>query len=937
MSQAQIWEREGTLEAIDRLLSEAAEGRGSSLFIIGEAGLGKTTMLEHAANVGRERFQVSLGRGGVAESTLPYGVADQVLRGLGFTGPVRPEPARRSTLRARAARQYAAALEFLEGRSSATLLLLDDLHWADEDSLALLSFLCRRLGTVPVALIGTLRPWPKDALDMVSPLVKDGDVVTQRLLPLSQTSSAEMLNQRTGRRLSDASARRAAALAAGNPFLIEQIATTISHGRGLPQPDADLVATEARLLGGWFAGASRAQVRYAQAASVLGIRFRPAIAMAMVDLAPQDADPVLEALARGGLFKPDSPGWLQFAHPLVRQVVYEEIPPPVRERWHSSAFRLLAAAGADPSESAEHAARAGLLGDMQAVAILAQAGRDAMRVGAIARARQRLLAAVDVAGGRASADLLMDLGGVLLESGDGKRAVLTFQRLLGMPNPNDQERNAAQRMLGRALFIRGAAAEASNAFQVAVACALPDHKPDAVRALLDQAFISWPSGGPAQATPLLEHARQLVADGPPALRSRVDTGWAFSRFVGGDPAGIDVIRNAVDDALANPEADTTDFAWSWGILGTYGNMAKWTERFEEATRAYHVGMAAAERMGLPVAIAAVAVMHADTCLRIGNLRMALQLADRATLLAELAPERAVWAAIIHAYVAAERGDFDQCLEWFRRSSVLADPDQNWAGRVWLLHLEAVLAMHRRQTAEACSLFDQLRALANRLQILEPCIVPWSGDAITAYLYGGRIEDVRTILGSLELATDHLPCRFPRIVMLGGRAALTQIDGDVDATRRLLEEAVDLATTSGMPLLEARLRHRLGSLLRRAGQTVAARPYLRRALELAEASDADGLAGKARDELGLAGGRQRRHYVDPDALTVAELRIRRLAEQGVRSRQIATQLFLSPNTIETHLRHIYGKLRINSQLELMALARAPLPTGARTEAGRSPEK
>src|SRR5919204_2906760 len=348
MSQAQIWEREGTLEAIDRLLSEAAEGRGSGLFIIGEAGLGKTTMLEHAANVGRERFQVSLGRGGVAESTLPYGVADQVLRGLGFTGPVRPEPARRSTLRARAARQYAAALEFLEGRSSATLLLLDDLHWADEDSLALLSFLCRRLGTVPVALIRTLRPWPKDALDMVSPLVKDGDVVTQRLLPLSQTSSAEMLNQRAGRRLSDASARRAAALAAGNPFLIEQIATTISHGRGLPQPDADLVATEARLLGGWFAGASRAQVRYAQAASVLGIRFRPAIAMAMVDLAPQDADPVLEALARGGLFKPDSPGWLQFAHPLVRQVVYEEIPPPVRERWDFSAFRLPAAPGAAP-------------------------------------------------------------------------------------------------------------------------------------------------------------------------------------------------------------------------------------------------------------------------------------------------------------------------------------------------------------------------------------------------------------------------------------------------------------------------------------------------------------------------------------------------------------------------------------------------------------
>ena len=98
----------------------------------------------------------------------------------------------------------------------------------------------------------------------------------------------------------------------------------------------------------------------------------------------------------------------------------------------------------------------------------------------------------------------------------------------------------------------------------------------------------------------------------------------FSTFLSGDPTGIAVIEAAVRDALANPEADTTDFAWSWGTLGTYGNMAKWTERFTEATRAYEIGMQAAERMRLPVAIAAVAVMHGDTCIRIGKLQEALQ-------------------------------------------------------------------------------------------------------------------------------------------------------------------------------------------------------------------------------------------------------------------------------------------------------------------------
>src|SRR5205823_1433321 len=263
--------------------------------------------------------------------------------------------------------------------------------------------------------------------------------------------------------------------------------------------------------------------------------------------------------SRGGLFKADAPGWAQFAHPLLRQVVYDEIPPPVRAGWHAAAFRLLVAGGADPAEAAEHAARAGVIGDPEAVAVLAQAGRLAMR----------------------------------------------------------------------------------------------SDKSEAVRALLDEAFISWPTGGPALATPLLERARELAVDGSPRLRLRTDTAWAFSTFLSGDPTGIAVIESAVRDALANPEADTTDFAWSWGALGTYGNMAKWTERFTEAARAYEIGMQAAERMRLPVAIAAVAVMHGDTCIRIGKLQEALQIADRATLLSDLAPERAFWAAIIHAYTLAE--------------------------------------------------------------------------------------------------------------------------------------------------------------------------------------------------------------------------------------------------------------------------------------------
>src|SRR6202011_912654 len=102
-------------------------------------------------------------------------------------------------------------------------------------------------------------------------------------------------------------------------------------------------------------------------------------------------------------------------------------------------------------------------------------------------------------------------------------------------------------MLGRALFIRGAVQEARDAFRAAVASALPSDKSEAARALLDEAFVSWPTGGPALATPLLEQARELAAHGSPSLRLRADTAWAFSAFVSGDPAGIAVLDAAVGE------------------------------------------------------------------------------------------------------------------------------------------------------------------------------------------------------------------------------------------------------------------------------------------------------------------------------------------------------------------------------------------------------
>jgi DNA-binding CsgD family transcriptional regulator len=930
MSQPRIWERAEAVAAVQGLLTDARGGQGRSLFIVGEAGLGKTTMLERAQALATESgLRLGIGRGDAAESNLPFGIMDQALRMLGYGSDPKPN-AQRSGLDARSSEFYA-TLQFLEESSPPTLILLDDLHWADEDSLALLTFLGRRVGALPIAFLGTLRPWPRAALDAAERLASSGDAGIERLLPLSDESAAALLIDRAGGALSPASARRAARLVAGNPLLLEQVAASVRRNQRIPRLTGDPHAVEHSLLLARFTGVSAAERRYAEAACILGIRFRPAVAGQLADLAPSDAAVALEGLCRGGLFAEEIPGWARFAHPLLRQALYDQIPGPVRARRHTQAFRLLhQAAAVDPTEAAEQAARGDLAGDSDAVAVLWQAGRAAMQAGAISRARQRLEAAVDLAGSHVTPELLIELGEVLMVGGDGQAAVRTFRRLLADPGLPGHRRAAARRMLGRALFISGTSAEADAAFRAAIAETARTDSEEAVEALLDQAFIAWPTGGPARAAPLLEQARALVPTVSAGLQLRVDTAWGFTAFIRGDAAGIQVVEAAAPHAFANPEADTVDFGWSWGTLGTYGNLAKWSERFAEATRAYQAGMEAAERMGLPVAIAALAVMHADTCLRTGDLPLAAALADRAVLLADLAPERAFWAAVTHAYIAADFGDMEDCGAWFQRARDLADPDQQSAGWVWLLHLEAVIAMHLRRTAEACGIIDRLRALAERLELREPCVVPWTPAAITAYMYGGRFNDAQAVIASLETMAERLPCRFPRVVALGGRAAFTQAAGDLPATQRLLEEAIGLAAESGMRMLESRLRHRLGAFLYRSGQPAPARPHLARALELAEACGAEKNATAVAGLLQEAGGRRRARIQNPDELTPAEARVRWLAAQGLRPQQIADQLFRSINTVETHLQRIYRKLGISSQRELIMLSRQ----GTATPADRS---
>src|SRR5262249_7110829 len=155
-----IYERDAALDAIRRLLDSAHAGHGGTLFVLAPAGLGKTSLLDVAIGEARSRFDVRSGRADAVETVLPYGLIGQA---IGEDAALLDDDLMGALP---TANRYYMGLRWLRRQSAhrPLLLALDDLHWSDPDSLALVHLLCRRAPELPVAIVATARPWPQLAL-----------------------------------------------------------------------------------------------------------------------------------------------------------------------------------------------------------------------------------------------------------------------------------------------------------------------------------------------------------------------------------------------------------------------------------------------------------------------------------------------------------------------------------------------------------------------------------------------------------------------------------------------------------------------------------------------------------------------------------------------------------------------------------------------------
>ena len=359
------------------------------------------------------------------------------------------------------------------------------------------------------------------------------------------------------------------------PLLLRQLADVLQKTE-TPAPAALAARLGERLLLSRFTGLGPAALDYARAAAIFGVRFRPRAVPAVAGLDDSGADRALHDLCRAGLVRGTGETGAAFAHPLLREVLVADLPPPLRARLPELAFRALWRLGSPAGEAAEHAVRAGLHGDADAIRALHQQGRDALAQGALAGAAGHLGAAAELAGDRAPAELLLNLAEVLPLAGAHEEAAAVCERILTRASEPPARRADALRLLGQALFQAGSVADAEAAYERAAAELRGDEPLGAALVLAEAAASSLYTCGARRAQATARRARALaVRHGDSPVLALIDVVLGHTAVLLGDPGGAERVERNLraggrlgarappppDDPVGPPPACTCRRRW----------------------------------------------------------------------------------------------------------------------------------------------------------------------------------------------------------------------------------------------------------------------------------------------------------------------------------------------------------------------------------------
>lgn len=940
--------REAELSLLARTVTALRDGRGSVVEITGEPGIGKTYLATALVALAAER-----------------GVP--VVRAQAVRGNTTPFQLWRDAWEGRRAQQRAGGdpgMPFDEVRdrpgewAAGCVLVLDDVHWCDPASAAVLVRLIRAVVPGPFLLAlahrpGRTAPEVRQALEdgvragtvtRVEPGPLDAEAVAALLAgwgtPVGREPYASAEQEFAGPLRNPAEpqefAARLCAAAEGNPRYLRLLAAAAwqpEHWPDRPGTDTIGLLREAKPLIAELDALSPQAAATASAAAVLGSPFRP---QDVVQVSGLGVDSTLDALAeleRAELVRSaDWKGGLAFRHPVIGHVAHERAGVSFRLRAHRRALELITERGGRARERARHAEH--LLGADAALAarVLAEGAAEiAVREPETAARwlRSALESLPDGHDGDSPTRIEMELAccRALIASGQLQEARTLAHELLARRHAALGERQLlqahavcanAERQLGR---YAEAAAIAGAALGL-----LPRPLPEplsaeAVELIIEHGLVHVLSGAHDQARDLLREATLTPseADGADHTVLRVLNALCATHAGDLDEAGGEVTRCArLVDALPDPLAGRTP-----ETLALLGSAELYLERFTDAARHLGRGLAPADsgpqrpillHRLLGLATAELWTGRLDASQRharaVENLARVLGARPAITLAQAVRATALVW--------ARGRSYADEAVALVEEATSATPAGHGW----WTASATGLLAQARLLAGDAAGCRRTLLEGGGGKRL--PRVRPFSRPLLltllaTATLDRGDHEEARRLVRAAETEADRLGLPVQEAYVRCARAQLHMADGEHDAAAKLFELAAETFRSADMPVQYAWTLATGARSFHEAHGPAAALGHLDAAEAVARAYGALLVQERVTDTRAeLSGDILGTHPLG--LLSDREREIAELAATTLRTREIAERLFLSPRTVETHLSRIYRKLGVSSRLALSDLLR-----------------
>jgi DNA-binding CsgD family transcriptional regulator len=924
---APLVERELELEAVERLLTGARAGSGGGLLFEGPAGIGKSSLLAATRAAAEPELRILSARGGELERDLPFGIVRQLLE----PAVVASDREEREALLAGAAALAKPVLFAVDPESGAEasfsafhglywltinladmqplLVTVDDVHLADVASLRWLVYLARRLAGVPLALVLAARTAePGEAEELLDELLLAPEIAVLQPGGLSRQAITTLAAQWLAGEPDPSFVAACRRATGGNPFLLLELFAELER-RGIA-PSRENAGLTAQLSSQGVGRAVRARLRrlpqgctaLARAVAVLGDPTEPALAAQLAGLDDEEASAAAaDALAEAVIFERGR--LLAFVHPLVRSSVYSELSAQERARYHRRAAQLLTSAEGTTDRVAAHLLSTHPEGDSETVSTLREAARGASSRGAPDVAVTYLQRAlVEPPPAELEPVLVYELGTAALSAGDLDLAIDEL-RQASRELADERVRAEAASALGSALFLADRPEEAMTDLTEAID-ALPESEREQGLRLQATRWAAVRGGSVAVWRRLQEAGERFVVTSPTPRTTGERLQVAAAAYEAARTGTADEARELALQALADGQL-LDDPGPESGAFWIAPSVLFFAYADDDVVRVSTEVIEWAKQHGSLPAFSMAAQLRAYASMRRGLLTEAE--ADAAGALEQPGPQT-LYAHVALVNVLLARGDATAAGDVFAQ----VRPEPAATGQMRYLQTRARIRAASQQPEDALEDLFACGRLEREWEIRTPAFGTWRSDAAPLLASLDRLDEARTLArGEVERCRAY-GAQAPLGAALRALGLIEQGDDGIE----FLGESVAHLEQSLARLEHALALLELGAAIRRAGRRADAREPLRQALELARGCGADAVAARAHDELVTAGARPRRDPTESRSnLTASELRVARLAAEGMTNREIAQALFVTENTIETHLRSVFRKLEIGSRSQL----------------------